>query len=48
MKQCCLTCHWHEDFQGVCFNGDSHMCADFPQEPGESVCSGWKLKNGRE
>lgn len=29
MTKSCATCRWYEDFQGVCFNGDSPNCADF-------------------
>lgn len=42
MTRCCTTCRWYEDFQGVCFNGDSPNCADFA-EP-EDVCKGWEGK----
>ena len=28
MTKCCATCAWYEDYQGVCFNGDSPNCAD--------------------
>ena len=43
MKRCCKTCKWYEDFQGVCFNGDSPNCADFTGP--EDVCEEWE---GRE
>ena len=43
MTKCCATCDWYEDYQGVCFNGDSEHCADFT-EP-EDVCEEWE---GRE
>ena len=35
----CATCDWYEDYQGVCFNGDSPHCADFmgPKE----CCEFW-------
>ena len=39
----CVTCDWYEEFQGVCFNGDSPHCADFT-EP-EDCCEEWE---GRE
>lgn len=26
----CNSCRWYEDYAGVCFNGDSPYCADFP------------------
>lgn len=38
----CATCVWYEDFQGVCFNGDSQHCADFT-EP-EQRCREWERK----
>lgn len=28
MPNTCSTCGWYEDFQGVCFNGDSEHRAD--------------------
>lgn len=42
MTECCATCAWYEDFQGVCFNGDSPHCADFT-EP-EQRCGKWEKK----
>ena len=42
MTKCCSTCAWYEDFQGVCFNGDSPHCADFT-EP-DQRCGEWKRK----
>jgi hypothetical protein len=42
MKRNCESCTWYEDFQGVCFNGDSPHCADFT-EPG-TVCQAWEGK----
>lgn len=36
MDKSCATCVWWEEFQGVCFNGDSPNCADFTDE--EEVC----------
>ena len=39
----CATCRWYEDYQGVCFNGDSPHCADFTDQ--EDVCEEWE---GRE
>lgn len=36
----CATCDWYEDFQGVCFNGDSEHRADFT-EP-EDGCECWE------
>ena len=42
MIKCCATCAWYEDFQGVCFNGDSEYCADFIDP--EDVCECWEEK----
>ena len=42
MNKCCETCDWYEDYQGVCFNGDSEYCADFT-EP-EDCCEEWKAR----
>lgn len=42
MTKCCATCAWYEDFQGVCFNGDSPHCADFT-EP-DQRCGEWERK----
>ena len=36
----CATCAWYEDYQGVCFNGDSEHRADFT-EP-EDGCECWE------
>lgn len=40
MIKCCATCAWYEDYQGVCFNGDSEHRADFT-EP-EDGCECWE------
>ena len=40
--QTCETCRWYEDFAGVCFNGDSPHCADFPVV--EDACFVWEKK----
>lgn len=40
MKRNCGSCAWYEDFQGVCFNGDSPRCADFT-EP-DTTCPAWE------
>ena len=40
MNKCCETCDWYEDYQGVCFNGDSEHCADFT-EPADG-CKCWE------
>ena len=42
MDRTCSTCRWYEDYQGVCFNGDSEYCADFI-DPGD-VCECWEEK----
>lgn len=38
--KCCATCKWYEDFQGVCFNGDSEHRADFT-DPND-ICEEWE------
>lgn len=43
-KQCCQTCYWYAEFEGVCCNGDSPMCADFPPEPEIRGCAGWRAE----
>ena len=35
-------CNWYEDFNGVCFNGDSENAADF-MDP-EACCGEWEEK----
>ena len=35
----CATCDWYEDYQGVCFNGDSPHRADFTDP--EDFCEFW-------
>ena len=42
----CSTCRWYEDYQGVCFNGDSPNRADFT-EP-EDGCEEWEGRNEDE
>lgn len=42
MTKCCATCAWYEDFQGVCFNGDSPYCADFTAP--DQRCGEWERK----
>lgn len=37
--KCCETCGYWEDFQGVCFNGESENCADFTSA--DDVCEHW-------
>ena len=46
MPKTCSTCAWYEDYQGVCFNGDSLNRADFT-EP-EDVCECWEERNEDE
>ena len=40
MKRRCKTCDWYEDYQGVCFNGDSEYRADFTES--EDSCECWE------
>ena len=42
MTNCCATWRWYEDFQGVCFNGDSPHCADFTDP--KQRCREWERK----
>ena len=46
MNKHCATCRWYEDYQGVCFNGDSLNRADFT-EP-EDVCEFWEERGNNE
>lgn len=46
MTKCCATCVWHEDYQGVCCNGDSLNRADLT-EP-EDVCESWEERGNNE
>ena len=39
-RKCCDTCNYWEDFQGVCFNGESEHCADFTS--GDTTCPCWE------
>ena len=41
-ERTCATCAWYEDYQGVCFNGDSPYCADFTDS--EDCCAEWKAR----
>ena len=43
MDRTCSTCLWYEDFQGVCFNGDSPYCADFIDA--DKACGEWERKH---
>ena len=45
-KKVCKTCRWYEDFQGVCFNGDSEFCADFTDP--HDTCKEWEKKDETE
>lgn len=40
----CETCYWHAEFEGVCCNGASEYCADFPPAPDVLGCWHWKQK----
>ena len=40
---CCGYCKWHEDFSGVCFNGESEYRADFTTS--DFVCDQWEGRN---
>ena len=42
MPSTCATCAWYEEYQGVCFNGDSPNCADFTES--ENYCEEWEEK----
>lgn len=42
MTKTCATCHWYEDHQGVCCNGDSPHRADFTGPEGGCEC--WEGK----
>lgn len=39
----CSGCNWYEDFNGVCFNGDSENTADFMDT--EDSCGEWEGKS---
>lgn len=43
MTNTCSSCRWYEDFNGVCFNGDSEFCADFTES--EDCCECWEERN---
>lgn len=38
----CGSCKWHEDFNGVCFNGDSERCAGYTDS--DESCGEWEGK----
>lgn len=46
MPNTCSTCRWYEDYQGVCFNGDSPNRADFINA--DKVCKEWEGRNEDE
>lgn len=35
----CGTCHWYDEFSGVCCNGDSPHCADYTDD--DHLCPLW-------
>ncbi len=37
----CSTCRWWEEYDAVCFNGDSPFCADFVDDG----CDKWEEKD---
>ena len=39
----CGSCKWHEDFNGVCFNGDSERRADYTDS--DESCGEWEGKS---
>ena len=39
----CGSCKWHEDFNGVCFNGDSERCAGYTDS--DESCDEWEDKS---
>ena len=43
MPKTCATCRWYEDYQGVCFNGDSPCRADF--RDADQSCNYWEEKH---
>lgn len=40
MTNCCATCRWYEDYQGVCCNGDSEWRGDFRDN--DQGCEHWE------
>lgn len=42
----CNTCIWHDNFTGVCFNGDSEWRADFTDD--NYYCKYWKYKENEQ
>lgn len=41
-ERTCCTCHWHEGYTWVCFNGNSPNRADFTDP--EDTCECWKVR----
>ena len=39
----CGSCKWHEDFNDVCFNGDSERRADYTDS--DESCGEWEGKS---
>lgn len=46
MPNTCSTCRWYEDYQGVCYNGDSPHRADFTDP--EDGCEHWEGRDEDE
>ncbi len=42
----CNTCIWHDNFTGICFNGDSEWRADFTDD--DYYCKYWKYKENEQ
>ena len=45
-KKTCDTCHWYEKYIGVCFNGNSEWCADYPDT--NVGCKCWEEENSHD
>jgi hypothetical protein len=41
--ECCGNCEWHEDFNWVCFCGESEWCADYTAP--DNYCQFFKKKS---
>lgn len=41
-KRICGNCKWREDFNGVCFNGNSDECAGFTDKDFSCDCHEFK------
>ena len=44
MEGKCTTCKWHEDFAGVCCNGNSEHVADYVNCGSVYGCREWEEK----